>query len=650
MSATGRAWIRYGSTFLIVAFLLTVTMIGFQRTRRTGNGVDSVDPEEVGIDPRDMAIGLYRGFRHTETLMGQTVFILNSLRTLSLASGWQEIEGVRLQLFRDGEPGPILTAESASFNINTRDARLEGGIHVEFPNGAFLITEAGRFQSRQQVFVSEAPVLYVDGPTFGQAERASYSLDEDWIKLEGNAALRAEDGAMLVAPKLMYRRKERRVFLSDGVELTQGLSRLTAPKANVVLATSDGAPEKIELMGGVDVHTIVESTGALVKMWAETVVSRRDAHGQWQVKARTTGPWVEVRFTGGPDYYERTLRTMTLSAVIGPHGIISMQTENGVCLDEVPMEGPRRSASAHTARAWFNNGQLTDVELDGQVEIKAGEIVGRGQRVRLVQSSGLVMFQGDPTGRNRVVLDSARGRMSCDQATLFDREGRIEARGQVHGELRNARLLGSDTSTGDDEPVRFAGEILEVGEDGDMYSLRNNARVWLGHHLLLADDLVYRHDTETLNARGHVRATFPANQMDATAAEEDDVAVVARSLDYDALVGLAVFRGSVYYSDPKHSLSANKLSIAFDENDEISDIEAEGAVEIKDLEMGRRLTGQYARREVESEVITVTGSPAQLIDERGNVASGESLTWDQADGTVSIDGGTELIYYPEEQP
>jgi lipopolysaccharide export system protein LptA len=114
--------------------------------------------------------------------------------------------------------------------------------------------------------------------------------------------------------------------------------------------------------------------------------------------------------------------------------------------------------------------------------------------------------------------------------------------------------------------------------------------------------------------------------------------------------GRAVFRGSVHYSDPKHDLSANLLSVAFDDSDEISDVVAEGKVEIKDLEVGRRLTGQHAQREVESQIIRVTGTPAQLMDERGNVASGESLTWNQADGTVTIDGGTELIYYPEESP
>jgi lipopolysaccharide export system protein LptA len=344
------------------------------------------------------------------------------------------------------------------------------------------------------------------------------------------------------------------------------------------------------------------------------------------------------------------MQTFILSAVIGADGIISMKADKRICLDEIPKEGPRRSASAETARGWFNAGQLTDVELDGDVEIRAEEILATGQRARLIQASGLVMLQGDPTGRKRVGLDSVQGRMSCDEATLYDREGRVEARGQIHGELRNVRLLGSDGPDGGEEPVRFAGEVLEVSDGGDVYSLRDNARIWQGHKLLLADDVRFMKESESVLARGHVRATFPADQMDETASKDQDVVVVSRSLDYDALGGSAVFRGSVHYADPKHTLSANRLAIAFDEDDKVSDVEAEGAVEIQDLVMGRRLTGQHALRAVTGQLITVKGSPAQLTDERGNVASGESLTWNQADGTVSIGGSTELIYYPEEQP
>jgi hypothetical protein len=57
------------------------------------------------------------------------------------------------------------------------------------------------------------------------------------------------------------------------------------------------------------------------------------------------------------------------------------------------------------------------------------------------------------------------------------------------------------------------------------------------------------------------------------------------------------------------------------------------------------MTGQKARREVATRVVTITGSPVQVIEPGGNQVSGASLTWNQADGTVALSGGTETIYY-----
>ncbi|MGD8441561.1 MAG: LptA/OstA family protein, partial [Holophagae bacterium] len=644
-----RVWVRHLTTVLIAGFVIAVAVIGYRRTL-DHNEIESVTADDVGIDVADVAVGLYRGFQHTEIVKGEPIFTLNSLKTLSLASGWQEIEGVRLQFFQDGQEGPVLTAEKASFNIETREARLSGAIHVEFPNGAFLNTETGHFNSKRQLFESDAPVLYVDGPTFGRAQRATYSVRQNRIHLEGNAALRAEDGAMLVAPELIYRREDRRVVFPSGVQLTQGLSIMHAPRGIVRLAEQDGPAQTIELDGGVQVTTVVQSTGAQVELWGERIISEKDARSNWQIDATSSGPWVDVRFIGGPDYFERRLQTTRLNAVIGPDGIIAMGTDHNICLTEVPHEGPTRSAQATSARAWFVDGQLTDVELEGDVQLRADDVVGRGHRARLIQSSGIVTFQGDPGGRTRVTLESPQGRVSCAQAVLFDRQQRIEATGQISGEIHNARLLGAEPGGDDAEPIRFAGDRLEVDENGDRYTLSDDARIWQGHRLLLADDVVSRHETQSLQARGHVRATFPADQIDRVADAGDDVVVVARSLDYDETEGHAVFRGAVHYADPKHSLTANRLSIGFDDNDQVTDVEAEGAVEIRDLEMGRTLTGKHAIRDVATQVVTVTGSPAQLTDGRGNVASGESLTWNQADGTVSIGGNTELIYYPEEQP
>jgi lipopolysaccharide export system protein LptA len=147
-----------------------------------------------------------------------------------------------------------------------------------------------------------------------------------------------------------------------------------------------------------------------------------------------------------------------------------------------------------------------------------------------------------------------------------------------------------------------------------------------------------------------VRTTFPASQLSIEGDPGADVVVVARSLDFDDFQGTAIYRGNVRYSDPDHTLAAAELSIFFDDDNEVTAVEAEGAVELAILESGRRMTGQVARREVATQLVTITGNPVRLTDPGGNEVSGSSLTWNQADGTVSVAGGTETIYYPEEAP
>ena len=274
----------------------------------------------------------------------------------------------------------------------------------------------------------------------------------------------------------------------------------------------------------------------------------------------------------------------------------------------------------------------------------------RGCRARLSPEAGLTMLHGDPTGPERVLLMFSKGRVSCDQGQIFNREGRAEARGNVQGIIRDVALMGATDDDQESEPAHFAAEILDVTQDGGVFHLRENARLWQGHRLLLADDVVYRKELPSIRAAGHVRTTVPASQLDIEGDPSEDVVVVARSLDYDQASGTAVYRGNVRYSDPEHTLSAAEISLFFDENNEVTAVEAVGSVELVELMTGRRMTGRKARREVSTQMVTIEGAPVRLWDPSGNEVSGSSLTWNQADGTVSVAGGTETIYYPEEQP
>ena len=634
----------------IALVLIAMAVVIFQRFNRFRTPVARLDSAEVGGEGSDRTVGVYDGFEFVERVAGRLIFELASKRTLGLSSGWHEIEGVRLQFYRDGEPGPVLTCDGASFNIQTRDATLEGSIRIVLPTGAMLTTDTGRFEASSRRFSTNSEVTYVSGATFGRAQGAVFDLEEDEIVLSGGVSFSSEDGTTLTAPKAVYQRSKRTVVFPEGGRVRFQNTQIDAPLMSVELEKDDGPPRRIELSGGVVGRGEGFSDEGRVSAWMERVVAKHQGNGRWQVYASTTGPWITIRFVGGESYFERTLRTWILRGVLGEEGIINLRAEKGVCIDEVPTEGAPRRGEAQEARVWFSDGQPTDIELLNDVILRGDDMEARGYRARLSPEAGLTMLHGDPTGPERVLLLFPKGRVSCDQGQIFNREGRAEARGNVQGIIRDVALMGAAGDDQESEPAHFAAEILDVTQDGGVFHLRENARLWQGHRLLLADDVVYRKELPSIRAAGHVRTTVPASQLDVEGDPGEDVVVVARSLDYDQAAGTAVYRGNVRYSDPEHTLSAAEISLFFDENNEVTAVEAVGSVELVELMTGRRMTGRKARREVRTQMVTIEGSPVRLSDPSGNVVSGSSLTWNQADGTVSVAGGTETIYYPEEQP
>ena len=437
MSVASRTWLRRVTTASMVLLLIALAVTVSKRFRKFRTPLTAVDSRDVVSDGGDRAVGVYTGFEYVERVAGKLIFELMSKRTLGLSSGWHEIEGVRLQFYRDGGPGPVLISDGASFNIQTRDARLEGGVRIEMPNGAVLTTDAGRFEASSRRFTANSDVYFYSGASFGRARNAAYDLQSDEVILSEGVVLTAEDGTTLTAPSAVYQRSKQTIVFRDGGKVQLGDAEVKAPRMAVVLEENDGPPTRIDLGGGVEARVAGLSGGGSVEAWMESAVAERDARGRWQIDATTSGPWVTIRFNGGEGYFERTLRTWILRGVIADNGILNLRAERGVCIHEIPAEGPPRWGEAQEVRVWFSDGQATDVELLEDVVLRAGDIEGRGFRARLSPQAGLTMLHGDPTGPERVLLLNERGRVSCDQAQIFNEDGRAEARGNVQGDRKS---------------------------------------------------------------------------------------------------------------------------------------------------------------------------------------------------------------------
>lgn len=662
MSRAGSRLLRQLTAALLAAAVITLGVLAFLRARGLKSPVREVTPpraEQAGEGSDEEAVGLYTGFRYIESVAGKILFALSSERTLGLASGWHEIQGVRLQFYNQGVGGAVLTCESARFNRETRDARLVGAIHFEFPDGGFVTTERGVFDSSTSTFQAEADAVFSGGGTIGNAGRAVYHVDEDVLLLE-DVVVRLAEGGTILSPRISYHRATGFVSMPLGVQVSRSGLSLAAPEASTTLSAPDSAPERFAFTGGVTIEGRGGEASSELSAWAEKITAVRDGSGRWQVAGTTSGPWVEVTLAGDTGFLHRRIQTWSLRAAIGPGGLEGLRADDGVCLFDVPMEAAPRRGTATRLRLTTTEGAAADVELSGGVVLSSGDIEARGSRARLVQADQLAMLYGDRSRGIRATLVTADAEVVADQVHLFEQTQRAEARGDVQGRVdRMSLLAGGDEAAG--EPLRFAAEVLEVAEGGELLVLRSSARAWQGERLLFADEIRYRRAGERLDATGRVRTTFPAGldaiapgapapEPGATPAVGRETLVMARSLEYERPARKARYSGDVRYSDGQYVLTSSELEVLFGEADQVDTVVAIGLVDILEVATGRRLRGERAVWDTASHTVEVTGNPAQLTDEQGNTTSAASLTWDRASGRVTFSGGTETIYRPEERP
>jgi lipopolysaccharide export system protein LptA len=649
VASAARTWLQRTTALILGAAVVTLAVMAVLRARemkaRSGPGLATPPVQDPG---QSQAVGVGQEFEHRETVAGVPVFLLNSIRNFGLSSGWHQIEGVRLQLYHDGEPSALLTCDSASHNAQTRDTRLDGAVHLQLEDGGFVSTESGRFDAGARLFVTEEPVLFSIRGHVGRATRARFYLASDHLILDDGVLIRFANSVTLQAHRIGYERGSGSVVLTDSVRLEHAQGSVDCGRARLEVDPDSGRAVRILFIE--DVTVTGRTPAGELYGWAERIVGDRDAADRWHVKALTAGPWVTLEMTGGEDFLHRSIETWELRSVVGEGGILNVRCTGAVCLREMPLEGPPRNAEAVNARVWFEHGQPADAELERNVVLSGDGLQAAGARARVSSSEGIVMVHAAPDGRERATLRSARGTVRADQVQLRRSTNRAEARGDVQGELNDVSLLGAEPGA-QPEPLHFAAELLQVDDNGSVFTLRGGARAWQGQRLLLADEIRYRQTGEKLTATGHVRTTLPASELFPDAAEDQDVMVVARSLDYGRGDRQALYRGGVTYSDGERLLTAAQMTVRFDEGNQVESFEALGGVEMLDITTGRRMTGQRARRETASRIVELSGSPVQLTDANGNTVSGTTLTWDQASGRVAISGGpdapTETIYYPE---
>ncbi|NOZ79403.1 MAG: hypothetical protein GXP48_09565 [Acidobacteria bacterium] len=647
MSETFLRFVRRTTLVLIVVSLGSVGAVLVHRMRRGLHPelvkVQTETTPAAGKMAKSQTVGVYHGFEFTESLSGKTVFVLKASRTLGFASGWQDIQNVQLELYRNGVHKGTLTCDAAQFNPQTRDARLRGAVHLTFENeNGFIDTDKGRLDSASQSFVTNASVVFSSGGMIGRAGRAVYLLSKDKLLLEGGVVIGQEAGQTLRAPRVQYLRNTGQAIFPSGCVLNIGGSLVKAAHAQATMNRDSGKFSSLVLDGGVDITGPGDPGSPSFTAWMEKLTAHSDRDGLWQVTGTTSGRWIEVEIWSPGVTDLKILRTWRIGGVVAQNGPVSFECRPVVCLTEIPPSGGPRTGEAKTAKVWFDKGEPGDIKLAGDVRLSSDQMRATGFSARLLKATASLVLISNPAKTIRATLFSKDSQIAADRIEMSNvKGGAAEARGNVLGFAVSGNGLLSTGEASRAAPVRFAADVLDVSHGGNLLHLRKNARLWEGGKLLLADEVISDRSKGTLQAFGHVRTTFPAGEIQKKegAGVGDELLIVARSLDFEKSAGVAVYKGNVRYSDNLRILSAAVLTIHFDTRDNVKAVDATGDVHVVDLAENRRMSGDEAHFDLQSKVMTLKGKAVHVTDAQGNVVTGTSLTWNGADGTVTISGG-----------
>ncbi len=165
---------------LFISFIALIWAFYSGGTAPTGDGIQTTTrPERDGEQPRLVSYE----FEDTQTVGDRVISRIRAGKTAGFDSGWYTLDNVELDIFRKSGGVYTLTAPSAEFNAETKEARAEGGVNVTSGDGLDLRTEAIIFDGRR--LTNRVPVNFRMNQWSGTARGADLDVENETMQLNG---------------------------------------------------------------------------------------------------------------------------------------------------------------------------------------------------------------------------------------------------------------------------------------------------------------------------------------------------------------------------------------------------------------------------------------------------------------------------------
>lgn len=681
-------WLTLLATLVAVVAVVAL----FLRNAREAPPPAPEEPEAGRMEATGDMVTVGEGFERTFSEGDREVFTVRGDRYGVDRQKIVHLEGVEVIVYREDGTEYVIEAESARFDIDKREGRLDGGVRVAAPDGMELTTARLLVTRGGQRIRSDKPVAFRIGDSYrGEAEGLQALLGPRRFVLLGVVKVVSLPGAAepmrLDAQGLVLDRTRRLVHARNEAVLRRRGERISALSMDVFFAEDESTVRFVRavdqvrgfLRGGPggsleDLDAAVATDGAgepdpairrlairggrLTMLFTEDgrfpakVELESDERGQATIRTfgppeaphyRLAAPVITTWFTEGqPERAEAgdgVLLVMDEPRAAGKVG-------DGDDEDEAPEAGAgRRQATARRAEARFDaSGELATVVLEQQVVLTDGAVEATGERgvFRVGEDAG------ELTGRPAVAT-SDRGRMEAPRILYTRDAGLVHGTGGVRARLDQASssaLAGSPLGRGDG-PVWVEAEEGEFRNQPREFHFQQSVRAWRGEDLLVADELRGDEAGDRLTATGHVRTLWTPAEGDGTAGEaggdaaQAPLAVEAHELVYSRSGRTLVYTGDVVAVQEKRTVTCSKMVVELAPEGGVERLVCTGEVRVEDPEQGRSLEGARAVYDPAARTVDVSaaeGGKVTMKDRDGNVVEGPRMIYDIDSDRVRVVG------------
>jgi lipopolysaccharide transport protein LptA/LPS export ABC transporter protein LptC len=656
--------LRRAALGVAVVLLLTIVVLWFIGHHARPELTTSAEEPPKG----EQQVG--KGFDHTITHEGKPLLRIRSKRDRYDKSGDLHVEEVLITAFQEDGSQYEVAADVATYNLERKEATLEGHVSLAGPQGFALRTKALRLKQGGRWLDGNDVVNFqygTDPPLVGRAQELHAQINRGEFVLAGGVGIRAQQNAdqaaspnpdqgaqgepySMSAQTMVFQRNLHQLRADGKVQLKYGTSHIDSDRLAVHLSPADNRLQFVRARWNVkaEVHDVDEQgRPSFLIAEGDSLAVLFDDAGKHPSHLELQGDGkVPAHLRRGPDRgpaFDLVAAQTEASLVDGR--MTDAHAGGGVTVVDEGTTGVPRKLTARNAQAQFAGGTLAQLEVKGNV--RASE---QG-RADIAADRALVVGDRTDAWGSPVRLESPKGNLTAPQLDYSRQSGLAHATGGVEALLPAGKdnPMNETPLAGSNEPVQVQSDEAFWRDEPRSFLFKGKVRAWSGDRVLRADQLRGDEAQKQLTAAGSVQSVWflppPKTASVAGTATATPTAVTpgARQVRVDSdnllfsdIEHQLTYDGKVRVVDGERTLRSKNLIVQLTPKGQARHMTATGDVALDAPTEGRSITAERADYDVDSRRVVFRGSPVRLEDKKGGNLSGKQAVYSMETGKVRV--------------